>query len=337
MVGLTPRCAPAELASALSALEVSVTDLRVERRDVTLADYPGGARPSSVVHVSGQGETGRGECVAFTDPEQQAFATSMAAWFGGRSPHMRVDRAIGSEVSGYGKAALEAALIDLGLRQTGLSLHQLTGVREMPLRFVVSLAADPEPEAAIARMRAEGFTGELKIDVDPSWSDATMAALAADPSIAVFDFKGKNELALANRLAVLNRRAWFEDPPNEFEDPRGRVSRDASLSNADAVNRARARAEGVNLKAPRMGGPLEVLRGLDQALTQRPGRAPVIAYLGGMFEVSVGRAQARQLAALYCPTGPNDLAPNLAATAATPRQRSPVLIRFDQVGFGEGD
>ena len=67
----------------------------------------------------------------------------------------------------------------------------------------------------------------------------------------------------------------------------------------------------MNLKAPRMGGPLEVLRGLERA---REG----IAYLGGMFEVGVGRVQARQL-----------------EPAAQGRENSPVRVRLDRLGFGD--
>jgi len=326
MVNLSPPCSPAELARLLGALDVEVSELHVERRDVPLPDYPGGPRPSSIVHVAGQGVTGRGEYVAFTDAEHRDLAEAMNTCFRVHSGRVRID-SLGEEMSGYERAALEAALIDLGLRQAGLSLHDFTGVRERTLRFVVSLAATPEPLAAIARIRAEGFTGDLKIDVDPTWSDATFATLAADPGIAIFDFKGKGSPAHAMQLAALSGRALFEDPPLGFEHPRGFISRDASLPNAAAVSAAHAQGEAVNLKAPRMGGPLEVLRGLERA---RAG----VAYLGGMFEVGVGRVQARQLAALYCPTGPNDLAPNRAEPLTQGRENSPVLVRLDQPGFG---
>jgi len=327
MVRLSPRCTPGELARVLGALEVQVSQLHVERRDVALPDYPGGPRPSSVVHVSGAGATGRGEHVAFTDAEHHEFVKAMSNWLRARSGPARVDSAIGVDVSRYGRAALEAALIDLGLRQAGLGLHDLTGVREATLRFVVSLGANPDPLRAIAQVRAEGFTGDLKIDVDPAWNDATLVALAADRSIAIFDFKGRGSPTQATRLAALSGRALFEDPPIEFVHPRGLVSRDATLPDAAAVEAARARGEAVNLKAPRMGGPLEVLRGLDHA-------GEGTAYIGGMFEVSVGRVQARQLAALYCPSGPNDLAPNRDQSTAQERENCPMLIRHDQPGFG---
>jgi L-alanine-DL-glutamate epimerase-like enolase superfamily enzyme len=288
--------------------------------------------------------TGLGEHVAFYDAEHVEFAAAMQAWFESNRARtkLRVGNALGLDGARahtrYARAALEAALIDLGLRQAGLSLSDLTGVRETALRFVVSLAADPEPLSAIARVRAAGFSGGLKIDVDPAWNRATLAALAEDRSIVIFDFKGKGEIALAERLAALNDSAWFEDPPRGFDaEPRSRLARDATLPDAASVAYARARGEAVNLKAPRMGGPLEVLRALDQALAPHADSPPVAAYLGGMFEVSVGRAQARQLAALYCATGPNDLAANVTFSSSTARMDSPVLVRLDSLGFGSSE
>jgi hypothetical protein len=74
-----------------------------------------------------------------------------------------------------------------------------------------------------------------------------------------------------------------------------------------------------------MGGPLEVLRALDLAW-----RIGGTRYLGGMFEVSVGRTQARQLAALYAGDAPNDL----ALVGRRVAESSPATIRLDTVGFG---
>ncbi len=147
---------------------------------------------------------------------------------------------------------------------------------------------------------------------------------------------------MARQLASLSPDALFEDPPSGFEDLRTseqptRISRDAILSDEHAVARVRARGEAVNLKAPRMGGPLELLRGLARALAPGPTRARGArfpAYLGGMFEVGVGRVQARQLAALYCGAAPNDLALNVARAEHSLRANSPATIYLDRPGFG---
>jgi L-alanine-DL-glutamate epimerase-like enolase superfamily enzyme len=350
MVGVTPTRGPAALASVLESLEVRVESAVVERRAVMLPDYPGGPRPSSVVRLSGGGFSGRGENVAFHEQEQQRFAAHVEHWLRAHATMstLEVGTALGAGGTAYERAALQAALIDLALRQAGLSLFDLTGVRQASLRFVVSLAANSDLKRAIGRLRLHGYRGDLKVDVDPSWDERTIEMLARESHIAIFDFKGRAEASLARKLYAAFPTALLEDPPPDFEEPElgsrtSRISRDSSLVTELAIARTRARGEAVNLKAPRMGGPLSVLRGLEGALTCPPPRSELAseagtslrAYVGGMFEVDVGRIQARQLAALYCASGPNDLALNLTSERARASPRtSPAPIRLDEPGFG---
>jgi len=317
---------PGALAEALGELPVCVETIEVRRRSAPASDYPGGARPSSVVWLGGRGAVGLGENVAFTDEEQARFAAHAAsllpeAAFANGAWRGRVGALLGPRALGYERAALEAALLDLALRQANTTLAALAGVDRASLRVVLSFAARPDPAAHVRRLRAAGRHEELKIDVDPAWDAAARAALAGEPGVAVLDFKGRGDAALAAALSPLFPAALFEDPPGRATH--ARVARDAPLGDAAAVGDALARGEAVNLKAPRMGGPLEVLRALERA------GARALAYMGGMFEVDVGRTQARQLAALYCPDGPNDLAP-LQGSAGTPR----LAVRLDTPGFG---
>jgi L-alanine-DL-glutamate epimerase-like enolase superfamily enzyme len=319
------------LADALSALSVQLTSQCVEPSAVPLPDYLGGPRPSSVVRLAGAGHFGSGENVAFFQADHERFAALARGWLtslrGGR-PLTVASALTAFAGTGYERAALEAALIDLGLRQAGLSLHDLTGVREARLGVVVSLAADTAPERALDERRRAGYMGPFKLDVSPAWSEAKLTALALDSSIAIFDFKGRGEVAAAQLLADQSATALLEDPPSGFRaSAAGRISRDAGVTNRFRVGAARAKGEAVNLKAPRMGGPLELLRGLELAFTS--GNAPI--YFGGMFEVGVGRSQARQLAALYCPNGPNDLAAN---TVERRVENPPLVIPLDHPGFG---
>jgi L-alanine-DL-glutamate epimerase-like enolase superfamily enzyme len=320
-------------------------------------DYPGGRRPSSVVCISGAGHRGFGENVAFTQAEHDRFAaratdllSDLLARAGGNRAAGggggRVGTLLRPDLPPYERAALEAALIDLGMRQAGLSFADLTGLREAPIRFVVSFSATSDPSEYVRRLRAAGFSGGLKIDVDPSWDEATRAALAKQAGISILDFKGRGDVGLAHEWAALLPDVILEDPPPGAG--RGRIARDGPLSDARAVAAALALGEAVNLKAPRMGGPLEVLRSLALAAPVRGAsaatggdgatgtRARIPAYLGGMFEVGPGRAQARQLAALFCRDSPNDLAPVTGSWTA--RSGSSVLsIRLDTRGFGDGD
>lgn len=324
---------PGALADALAALPVFVSSVSVRRSTVPIDDYAGGARPSSVVCLSGRGHLGHGENVAFTEDEHAQFAAGAAALLVGPADARtgRVGALIHPAASGHGRAAVEAALIDLGLRQVGTTLAELTGVARAALRVVISFAACAAPAARVRQLRARGRGEDLKIDVDPAWGRDAQAALASEAGVAILDFKGRGDARLASQLSTLFPAAIFEDPP--AGTAHARIARDAPLTDARAVAAALGRQEAVNIKAPRMGGPLEALRGLDLAM-----RAGITAYLGGMFEVGVGRRQARQLAALFCPTAPNDLAPFIeSASAAGGGNRAGTwapIIRLDTLGFG---
>jgi hypothetical protein len=344
---VSARCTPGELGQLLAQLSVRVEEIQVQRADVALPDYPGGPRPSSALRLTGHGQTGMAEHVGFYSSDHERFAAYVQRWFEAqaRAATLHVGCALGAEGTPYERAALEAALIDLALRQAKLSLYDLTGIREAALRFVASFAANADPQIPLRELRAAGYRGDFKVDLDPAWDRATLEALAREPSIVIVDFKGRGDARFAGRVAGLFPSALLEDPASDFDAltiaGTPHISRDATVLDASAVASARSRGESVNLKAPRMGGPLQLLSGLEIALqsspsaltgAREPGTQPA-AYFGGMFEVGSGREQARQLAALYCPDAPNDLAPNLASTEA-PRANSPAIIRFDRPGFG---
>jgi hypothetical protein len=308
---------PRRLGQQLGALAVEVSALHCRSGRVALADYPGG-RPFTLVAVSGQGQTGYGEHAAFTDEEQRAFAREAAGLLAAEAGPMAT--LVKAEAPPYARAALEGALIDLALRQAGASLRDLCGVAEARVRWVRSFEARPDA-AAYPRGRGD----EVKLDVHPEWTVAALERLRAEP-VAILDFKEAGTPALAAVLAELFPSALFEDPP--AGTAHARLSRDRPLVDDDAVAEAVARGEAVNLKAPRLGGWLALLRAF--ALARDHG---ALAYVGGMFEAGPGREQARQLAALFSPDAPNDLAP-LAGALSTVTGPSPALIHLDGVGFG---
>lgn len=326
MVGVAPRLSPAELARTLAALPVHLERAHVTQTAVPLPDYPGEPRPSSTVELHGAGLTGYGENVAFYGAEHVAFAEHVDEWArtARTSDALTVERALAdTALPRYERAALEAALIDLALRQAELSLYDLTDVPEAELRFVASLSGGADPIRAITRLRDTGFVGELKLDLDEHWTDHVLSELGHDPSLVILDFKGRGNAAFASRVAHAAPHALLEDPPEGAEIAAFRVSRDAPLASAAEVSAVLALGCSVNLKAPRMGGPLEVLRALELA--------PTRSYFGGMFEVGVGRQQARLFAALYCPSAPNDLALN-HGTLGNERAVEPAPARID-LGF----
>jgi L-alanine-DL-glutamate epimerase-like enolase superfamily enzyme len=308
---------PRALLGRLATLPVRLDGVRCRSGRVALGDYPGG-RPFTLVALSGRGHTGFGEHVAFTDDEQQGFVHAVESLIAVAAGP--IEAILRPGIPPYARAALEGALIDLGLRQAGLSLAELGGGAQHTLRWVRSFEG-----RADAGAHARALEGELKVDVYPAWTDDQIAALPRE-RVVILDFKEAGDTKLCARLEAALPEALFEDPPAGAAPTR--IARDRSLLTEAQVAAAVARGEAVNLKAPRLGGYLAVLRALAVAR-----EAGGLAYFGGMFEAGPGREQARQLAALFCADAPNDLGP-LAGAMSSLAGPSPSPVRLDAAGFG---
>jgi L-alanine-DL-glutamate epimerase-like enolase superfamily enzyme len=282
--------------AALAALPVVVDEVECRVGTVRVPSYPGGGRPTSEVRLG----DGRGECVAWTAEAHAAFRGRIDRVPRGRWARLGDWAAAMRErfADRYERAALEAAAIDLALHQKGTSLFALAGVTPRPVRYVVSYERLRDP-------MAEAEPGvALKLDVDPAWDEATWASLRR---VAVLDFKAGGSADDHERAHRAVPGAWIEDPaPSQVWSAafRARLSLDAPITSARALDAQAPRPAAVNLKPARMGGVLEAL-----ACATRCAAEGIAVYMGGMFEVGVGRAQLRALAALLCPDGPNDIAP----------------------------
>jgi hypothetical protein len=308
------------LRAALVALPIRIDSVDCHVAGVRLASYPGGVRPTSVVHL----DDGRGENVAWTTAAHEAFRSRLGrvprgAWTLGDWAATVAERF----TDPYERAPLEAAAIDLGLRQAATDLAGLVGAVPAPVRYVISFERVTDP---VARAADERPDVDLKIDVDPAWDDATFGALGALGRVAVLDFKGAGTVADHERAHDAMPRAVIEDPgagAGWSRSLRRRLSFDAAVTSAAALDALPVRPAAVNLKPARMGGVLEAL-----SCAARCHEARIAIYVGGMFEVGPGRAQLATLAALLCPEGPNDIAP---LTGEAPPSR---LVVSRAPGFG---
>jgi hypothetical protein len=346
---------PAALAEVLAALPVTVEAVGCRFALVPVEGYGGEGRPSTFVELEGLGQVGFGELVSFTREEHAVFADRAPGMLRGRRGRVAE---LGGGGEAHERAALEGALIDLALRQAGRALADLSGRPQARLRWAASFAALAEPGPWL-RARA----AELKLDVHPDWTEAVVRDLQAR-EVVIFDWKGQGSLEQARQLSAAFPGSIFEDPPEGCAH--ARIARDRPLAGVAEVRAALVRGELVNLKAPRMGGFLELLRGLEAARASgdcewNPERVPNLprgyapnnrgpqaglpawggskfggsarAYFGGMFEVGPAREQARQLAALFCSGAPNDLAP-FAGGSSSLEGPSPSTVRLDRPGFG---
>lgn len=308
---------------------MSVERVFCEVVEVEVEAYPGGTRPMAVVHVAGKGEVGRGENVSWTLAVQDRFAASVNELIVARAGTVR--ELVSPEADPYAHAALEAALVDLAMRQAGVSLATIADARDVavvPVRYLISFDATLDPAARLAEIAAVNPGARFKVDVDPEWSDTTVAELAAAEVVEMLDFKERGDEALVERLATAFPDAWLEDPPPHGEIGHAKIARDIVIRSAADAARWAADGAMISIKAPRMGGVLEALRGLEAARA-----AGALAHIGGMWELGPGRDQARLLAALYCADAPNDVAP-IPRHEGAPREPSPLAIRVDLPGFG---
>jgi L-alanine-DL-glutamate epimerase-like enolase superfamily enzyme len=319
----------ADLGTTLAALPVVIEEVTGVMAPAAVPSYPGGTRPSSVVRLGGGAAVGHGEHVGWDEAAHRAFHDRLAdvprgSWHVGAWSAAVAARG----APPYDRAALEAAAIDLALRQRGTSLLALAGVASGSVRYVVSFERVADP-VAVARTHPHVA---LKIDVDPAWDDTTFAALAALGRVAVLDWKDTGAARDHERAHATLPDALLEDPRPDAvpwsASLRARLSFDAPLTTVVDLDRLPARPVAVNLKPARMGGVLAAL-----ACAARCAERGIDVYLGGMFEVGVGRAQLRALAAVLSPDGPNDIAPIPVGERAAER---PVRLSVDArpPGFG---
>ena len=293
-------------------------------------------RPTGIATLAGGGEVGRGECVAWTLADQEAFAAACAAL------PLPAETTVGALsrlaqrglADPYARAALEGAAIDLALRQARQNPFLLAERVSEPVAFCWSLGARLDPEPAVREVLGAEPEARLKLDVPAEgWPRRTWEALARTGRVVVADFKRAGDLAQVRLAHAWLPDAWLEDPPLEAAalDPRGswraRLSLDGAVRAAADLDDPAVPPAAVNVKAPRVGGWLEALRCMETC--RRRGWQ---AYVGGMFEVGVGRDQARVLASLWSPGAWNDLAPVLRAPGE-PRPASPLPPAGDFTGF----
>lgn len=293
-------------------------------------------RPTGVASLAGGGQIGRGECVAWTRADQEAFAAACAALALPNETTVgeMAELARRELADPYARAAIEGAAIDLALRLSGSNPFRLANREPEPVAFCWSLGARPDPEPAVRDILAAEPEARLKLDVPAAgWPRRTWEALARTGRVVVADFKRQGDPAQVRLAHAWLPDAWLEDPPREATalEPAGswraRVSLDGTVLAAADLDDPAIPPAAVNVKAPRVGGWLEAL--LCMETCRRRGWQ---AYVGGMFEVGVGRAQARVLASLWSPGAWNDLAPLLRAPGE-PRPTSPLPPAGDFTGF----
>lgn len=280
--------------------------LHIERVAIELLARPsaaGGVRRTTLVRLHGHGHEGEGEDVTFQADDVLATASGLDALCGGstladawerldrlelftRSPEHAV-------VRNYRRWAVQAAALDLALRQAGLSLGEHLGRAPQPVRFVVSPARSHVRRFPAARLKLDAEDLEPGLPVD------------------IVDFKAQGDARLVDRVLELYPGALLEDPPVAVAG--ARLSWDIGVHSLEAVLRLGERPAAVNVKPARLGDVATLFELYEGCASEG-----IALYGGGQHELGPGRPQIQILAALFHPDAPNDVAPSAYNDAEPP-------------------
>jgi hypothetical protein len=334
----------------IAPLPVLIDDVAYERTSQTVSS--GFERVSTVIVMRGGGHEGRGEDICYAPADHDLLPppetlrlegshtiSALAEQLDGSmlftgEPSMPASRA-------YRRWAFESAALDLALRQAGSTLGEIVGREPAPVRFVVSTRMDVRDWLAVAP--------ELEFKVDPipgEWDPAHMDALAATGRVRVCDIKAHYHGTPVDTLpdAAFHKTIAEHFPDAVLEDASldpdvlavlagdfDRLSFDAPIHSLADVDALPMPVKHLNIKPSRFGPLSRLLECIDACLERG-----VQLYGGGQFEIGVGRGQVQEIASLFYPDTPNDVAPPAynAPAPVTGLPSSPLSPPPRRAGFG---
>ncbi|MFC6756829.1 MULTISPECIES: hypothetical protein [Haloarcula] len=313
-------------------LPLTVEDCAFELRE--RATSSGFDRVTTTITLSGNGETGRGEDVTYTNAAHHALVEhdlDLAGEYTVEAFSAALDDADlwpdppeEERFRHYRRWGFESAALDLSLKQADTSLGEALGRAYDPVDFVVSTrlsdpdSDDPPTTDRLDALRRIHADLAFKLDPTPEWDDGLLESLA-DYDVRVLDLKGLYEdervsndpdADFYRRVANAVPEALLEDP-NLTEETRPvfdgreeRVTWDVPVTGVESIENLPFEPSVLNMKPSRCGSVESVLDTI--AYCEREGIQP---YGGGQFELGVGRDHIQALASLCYPDAPNDVAP----------------------------
>ena len=283
-------------------------------------------RVATTIVMRGGGHEGRGEDICYTPGDHDLFPAPSSLALEGSHTIDSLSQQLGGcdlftgepgmpAARDYRRWAFESAALDLALRQAGSSLGEVVGRVPAPLRFVVSTRLDVRDWLAVA----PGL--EFKVDPIPGeWDVAHMDALAATGRIRVCDLKAHYHGTPVDTVpdaafhaliaehfpeAVLEDVSLDDDVLAALAGDLGRVSFDAPIHSLADVDALPMPIQYLNIKPSRFGPLSRLFECIDACLERG-----IELYGGGQFELGVGRGQIQEIASLFYPDTPNDVAPS---------------------------
>jgi hypothetical protein len=309
------------LYDGLAQLPLTIDGYRLERLEQAVTS--GFVRVTTLVVAHGGGLEGVGEDVTYATADHDGFPLDLP--LAGRGSLAEVSAALEGvplfahepempAYHDYRRWAIESAVLDLALKQSGLSLASAVGRQPKPVRFVLS-----------TRDRIDDWLEfdpalEFKLDPEGDWDDVLIDQLAATGRVRVLDLKAyyhgtvvdmEPDPELYRTLAERFPDAVIEDAAldgacrDALSAALDRLSFDAPIHSLADVDALPVSPRWLNIKPSRFGAVSRLLECIE-ACEQRGIRM----YGGGQFELGPGRRHIQALASVFYPDTANDVAPS---------------------------
>jgi hypothetical protein len=319
--------------TTLAELALEIEGVELGRNEAAVS--PEFRRVTTIVQLRGGGEEGLGEDVTYLAdlhddvPVPQVAGSWTVGSFSESLEDFRwfADLPEDNAAYDYRRWAWESAALDLALAQAGLTLAEAVGKAARPVTYVISTrATNVEP---LLEMYPNA---RFKLDPGPDWSEEMINRLAELDRVDTADFKGVYRGSfgqppnpeLYRRIAEAFPKAWLEDPgldeaTDEVLRPhRDRITWDAPIHSVADAEALPFPPRCLNVKPSRFGTVRRLFEFYEWCETRG-----VKMYGGGQFELGVGRVQIQELASLFHPDMPNDVAPAAFNQQEIPRGVQP--------------
>jgi hypothetical protein len=324
------------LYTRVADLELVIESVGLERKELPVSKE--WSRVTTIVHLSGDGVEGVGEDVTYQpEPHDRPRRPDVAgSWtLGSLSTHFDgfdffENPPEDDAARDYRRWAWESAALDLALKQGGTDLGRTLERERKPLTYVVSTRA-----ANVSPLLEFYPDMRFKLDPDREWPDEFIDRLSALGCVDTADFKGvfrgsfgnEPDARLYRRIAEAFPQAWLEDPGLDADTEevlrphRDRITWDAPIHSVGDAEALPFPPKCLNVKPSRFATVRRLFDFYDWCES-----GGVAMYGGGQFELGVGRVQIQELASLFHPDMPNDVAPSVFNSPELPRDapRSPL-------------
>jgi hypothetical protein len=325
-----------DLYDRVASLELAIESVELERLELPVT--PEWSRVTTIVHLRGGGVEGVGEDVTYQPephddpPRPDVLGTWTLDSLSGSLDGFDFFAAAPEDDAArdYRRWAWESAALDLALKQAGTDLARTLGRERCPVRYVVSTRA--ENVVPLLELYPDLH---FKLDPTKEWTDELIDRLSELACVDTADFKGvyrgsfgfEPNPRLYKRIAEAFPEAWLEDPglteeTDEVLRPhRDRITWDAPIHSVADAEALPFPPRCLNVKPSRFGTVRRLFDFYDWCESRG-----VSMYGGGQFELGVGRTQIQELASLFHPDMPNDVAPSVFNAPELPRDapRSPL-------------